>query len=236
MTACTAAPFVRWREMTHLFDLACRPPWLVARFALPQRILSWSLNRPGLTEADSVAWLQVRDADLPPEVDPRELLDRRLAEQGLGEAVGLMTARDVRHHRRVFSGEDGLGVEALVTLGLTNGVGLDEAGRASDFTPLSPVGTINALIALSRPLSEGAMLEAISIAATARTAALLSGAGRIVGTGTDCLVIACPRRAADQAVFAGLHTAIGRQITTAVFQATRQARLDWEAGDGRDGD
>ncbi len=90
------------------------------------------------------------------------------------------------------------------------------------------VGTINTLIAVSRPLSEAAMLEAISVATMARTAALLSEGGRIVGSGTDCMAIACPNGEARD-TFAGLHTAIGRHLTASVFQATRRARTVWEA-------
>ena len=212
--------------MNRLFRIECDPPWLIAQFSNHQRMASWSLNRPGLVEAGTVAWLQVRDADLPVGVDPLELLERRLAERELGDAVGLMTAREIEHHHIASSGDGRIYAEAMVTLGLTNGVTLDGAGHPINLPAEPPlVGTINMLVAVSAPLSTGAMLEAMSIAAVARTAALLAD-GRIVGTGTDCIVIACPDSLPGEA-FAGLHTSIGAHITASVLQAVRQARERW---------
>lgn len=216
--------------MDRLFDIECRPPWLIARFADRQRMASWSLNRPGLVEADTVAWLQVRDADLPVGVDPLGMLERRLAQRGLGEAVGLMTAREIEHHHITNSRDDRVRVDAMVTLGLTNGITLDGAGNPVDLAAKPAlVGTINMLVAVSCPLSAGAMLEAMSIAAVARTAALLVNGDGIVGTGTDCIVVACPDHTPGEA-FAGLHTDIGAHVTASVFQAVRQAHERW-AGD-----
>jgi adenosylcobinamide amidohydrolase len=214
--------------MTRLFDITLSPPWLIARLPGLFRIAGWSLNRPGLTMADTVAWLKVRDADLPLGVDPLDLLNRRLAERGLDNAAGLMTARDVRRFCVAASVDESMRAESLVTLGLTNGSILDEQGQPSGPVGAFPVGTINLLVALSEPLGDGALLEALALAATARTAALLAEGGRIVGTGTDCILIACPPAASGQC-YAGLHTAIGRHLTKAVYRAVRQARHEWEA-------
>jgi len=214
--------------MTRLLDIALCPPWLIARLPAPHRIAGWSLNRPGLSTAACVAWLEVRDADLPLGVDPLDLLERRLAEQGLADAAGLMTARDVRRHCLAVSADDAVRAEALITLGLTNGSILDDQGRPSGPVGAFPVGTINLLVALSVPMSDGALLEALSLAATARTAALLADGGRIVGTGTDCTLVACPLADSGQ-VYAGLHTPVGHHLTTAVYQATRAARREWDA-------
>ena len=92
-------------------------------------------------------------------------------------------------------------------------VGMGNALCVSDFpTAFNHVGTINVLCQVSVPLSEGAFLEAISIAAEARTlAALESGilSSRTqrpaTGTGTDCIVIAAPD-GADGRKYAGKHT------------------------------
>jgi len=157
--------------MSRLSTIECQPPWLIARFADRQRVASWSLNRPGIVEADTVAWLQVFDADLPLRVDPLDLLERRLADRGLSDAVGLMTAREIRHHHFASSIGGGVAVEALVTLGLTNGAELDATGYPADIQAPETVGTINTLVALSRPLSDGAIgWRPVSIATMARTA------------------------------------------------------------------
>jgi len=212
-----------------LFIPEIRPGWLIATFSTPQRIASWSLNRPGLTIADQVAWLEVVDADLPLGVDPLALLTERLAAAGLSGAVGLMTARLLDRYQQTRSGTDPDRAEVLLTLGLTNGAVLDPAGHPRPVRPPpGPIGTINLLVALAQSLSEGAMLEALALAAQARTAALLAEGGRIVGTGTDCIVLTCPDQPVSQ-TFAGLHTATGQALTTAVYQATRTARAIWEA-------
>ncbi len=65
------------------FALQCAPPWLTVRFRAPQRAVSWSLNRPGLVDTMSVAWLQVRDADLPADREPAEWFAEQLASVGL---------------------------------------------------------------------------------------------------------------------------------------------------------
>jgi len=215
--------------MDRLFTLETRPGWLVAHFPAPWRMVSWSLNRPGLTTAERVAWLEVIDADLPLGVDPLDLLDRRLDQAGLAGAVGLMTARSLARVQTATVGDGADRAEVAVTLGLTNGAVLDRAGRPRPVrTAPSPVGTINLLAALARPLGDGAMLEALALAAQSRTAALLAEDGRIVGTGTDCIVLACPA-GPDLGRFAGLHTTLGQALATAVYQATHAARVAWEA-------
>lgn len=213
--------------MTPLFTFDCHPPWLVARFATDQRMLSWSLNRPGFVDAQEVAWLQVSDADLPLEVDPLMLLEQRLVEHNLPGAVGLMTARAVTHHHFAKSGDGKCHAESLVTLGLSNGITLADIGHSGDPAARATVGTINTLVAVSQPLSQGAMLEALSVASMARTAALLADGGNVIGTGTDCIVIACPSTGEEQ-LFAGLHTNVGTHITASVFRAIREALRVWK--------
>lgn len=207
-----------------LFAVEHAAPWLLARFPHPMRLAGWSLNRPGFTQADKVAWLEVRHSDLPPEVDPLALLDGRLAAQGWSDAAGMMTACEIRHyHRRRQTAPEGV-CEMLLTLGLGNAVRFDEAGQPAGGG--TPIGTINALIALSMPLTDGAMMELIGVASSARAAALLTAGDGIVGTGTDCLIIAAPPGETPRP-FAGLHTAIGRMVAAATYQAVRQAQTDW---------
>jgi adenosylcobinamide amidohydrolase len=214
--------------MTGLFRIDCAQPWLVARFPKAWRMHSWSMNRPGLVRADRVAWLEVKDADLPLGRDPHALLRTRLAAAGLDDALAMMTARDIRRHRDAETRDGDAVAHALATLGLTNGVGFDPAGRVVPRRTQTGAGTINILAAVTRPLSEPALLEAMAIVATARTAALLAEGGSIAATGTDCIVVACPDDE-DGERYAGLHTAAGRAIAGAVYAATRAARADWES-------
>ena len=94
---------------------------------------------------------------------------------------------------------------------------------------------------MSVRLSQAALIEAVSIAAEARTAAIIDAhrrteEGIATGTGTDCIVVAAPKRGGQAASFAGLHTHAGRALGAAVYDAVRKGAQDWIAereGGGR---
>jgi adenosylcobinamide amidohydrolase len=210
------------------FSICCAPPFLTARFVAPQRTLGWSLLHPGFATIRDVVWLEIRDRDLAPDVDPAALLRARLADIGLPDALAFLTARDVRRHHLGRQRVEGVAAVCLTTVGLANGerVGARRPHRAA-------VGTINTLVHVSEALADGALVEAISIIAEARTAAIMDARAKkaglaITGTGTDCAVIATPCDAEPQR-WAGLHTAIGEAIGAAVYRATRQGAEEWDA-------
>lgn len=214
------------------FFIEYDPPWLIARFPDAQRVLSWAVARPGFQESDCVCWLQVRNADLPVGTDPALLLQRRLEARGLGSAVGLMTSSPLERYQCRSITAAGVHAICLLTLGLSNAERIGMR-RSRQMAATAGLGTINALCSVSVPLSDPAMIEALSIATQARTAAILErgyapipGAGAVTGTGTDCVVIACPRSAPQQP-FAGMHTAIGEALGAAVLDATGAATDDW---------
>ena len=218
--------------MTLPFSVHHDPPWLIARFAEPQKMLSWAVHRSGYQVADRVAWLQVRNADLPVSVDPADHLGRLMDARGLAGAVGLMTSSALARHQVGTAACDGVAAACLMTLGLSNA---ERVGtRRQPVDPDRPAyGTINALCRVSVPLGDAALLEALSVATQARTTAILSygyapapGAGPVTGTGTDCLVLACPARGPEER-FAGLHTAVGEALGAAVLAVTAAAMADW---------
>lgn len=216
--------------MPATFSVTCARPLLVARFATPRRMLGWAINRPGVTLADRVAWLEVTDADLPEDCDPVALLDSRLAALGAGGAVGFLTARDVRRHHVADARVGRISASALVTAGLSN-AGRVGAAR-TDWRP-PKAGTINILASVSCPLTEAAFLEALSIVVAARTAAVLElglsrPEGRVTGTGTDCVILAAPVEGAPEA-YAGLHTEVGEALGRAVQAAMTEAAAAWLA-------
>lgn len=209
------------------FSISCRSPFLVAGFERPQAMLSWSLTRPGFVEADSVAWLHVRDDDLSLDIDPVLFLKNRMAAAGYGEAVHLMTSRDVRLHHLARASSGGIDATCLATVGLGN------AGRvgAEPAAGKKPVGTINLLVHVSQALSQAALVEAVSIATEARTAAVMELDWRVdgkpaTGTGTDCIVVAAPCEETERQ-FAGLHTDVGAAIGRAVHEAVRRGGETW---------
>lgn len=208
------------------FSISCAGPYLVAEFSEPQTMLSWSLTRPGFVTARSVAWLQVRDADLPFDVDPIDLLKTRMEAQGYGDAIHLMTSRAVQKHHLAKALSGTVGAACLATVGLGN------AGRVGEnHAAASPAGTINLLAHVDRPLAPAAMIEAMSIATQARTTAVIDLDWRpngkaVTGTGTDCIVIAAPHGIAGES-FAGLHTDVGAALGRAVYDAVRQGGDVW---------
>jgi adenosylcobinamide amidohydrolase len=202
-------------------------PWLVVRLRCAHRVLSWAVHRPGLVESDTVAWLQVRNAELGPEVDAAALLAARLAHRGLDHAVGMMTSRAVATHEWRFAEAGGVRADCVATVGLSNACRVAETCRPQPWH----AGTINLLARLSVPLSDPAMTEAVSIATAARTAALIAEQApaqsehALIGTGTDCVAIATPPGGGEP--YAGLHTWIGQTLAAAVYRATRAATRAW---------
>lgn len=212
------------------FSFSHRAPWLVATFETEQRMLSWSITHPGFCNNDRVAWLEVRNADLSPNIDAEAYMVSMLDKYRLRGAVGLMTSRHIEHHHFVERAQGFVKAQCLMTLGLSNGahVGFPDGDRS-----FAQVGTINSLCAVNVPLSDGAMVEASSIATQARTAALmdyyhthLPDVQAVTGTGTDCIVIACPKDA-SHTMFSGLHTNVGKALGEAVYEATQEACTVW---------
>ncbi len=211
------------------FALTCRPPHLVAAFDAPQAMLSWSLTRPGFQTARRVAWREVRNADLPPSLDPVAGIAALMEEAGYGDAITLVTSRDITRHHLAQSRVETVTATCLATCGLSNG---ERVGRRC-VEPVPQPGTINVLLHVSEALSTAAMIETVSIVTEARTAAILDHGVRregvaVTGTGTDCIVVAAPG-GADGAPFAGLHTAIGEAAGDAVYRAIREGVAVWEA-------
>jgi adenosylcobinamide amidohydrolase len=205
----------------------CAPPFLTARFAEPQRTLGWSLLHPGFSIVSDVVWVEVRNSDLGPSIDPHAFLKARLARSGLPNALAFMTSRDIRRHHLCQRLAGAVEASCLTTVGLANG---ERVGTRRKSGPHA--GTINTLVHVSVPLTDGAMVEAISIVAQARTAAVIEfqdvqRGTAITGTGTDCIVIASPCHG-EPAAWAGLHTDVGEAIGSAVYDATRAGAEQWE--------
>ena len=215
--------------MSEPFSVLLQQPFLIASFSEPQQVLSWSMLRPGFQETHRVAWLEVRNADLPVDADPETVIRTRVGDAGLSDAVVLVTSRDIRRYRTACACAEQETVHCLTTVGLSN----SERVGMRLHQPPSFTGTINTLVHLARPLSEAAMIEAISIATEARTSAVLDadvrrGGVTITGTGTDCIAIAAPL-GNPRAPYAGKHTAIGEAIGAAVYRATADGIADWKA-------
>lgn len=208
-------------------------PWLHVDLGRIHRILSWAINRPGFTEARHILWRQVRNADLPPGLDVRGWLSAEIARRGHPDAIALLTSRNLARYTVAEAEVETIHACCLVTLGLSNGerIGHRRAGA------LAGHGTINLALIVSAPLTDAALVEALSIAAQARTAAVLDAAvllpaGPVTGTGTDCIAVAAPVAPGPALPYAGLHTAVGEAVGRACYDAVAIAAAEWRSENG----
>ena len=208
-------------------------PWLTFDLGAPCQVLSWAVNRPGRVTADRILWREVRNADLPADMDVTGWLTRDLTARGEADAVAFLTSRNVERFTQAQAQVGGVIVHALATVGLSNG---ERVGARVDYSGRD-WGTINVALHISDGLTEAALLEAMSIAVQARTAAVMDAdftlpTGRTTGTGTDCVAVAAPE---GGACYAGLHTDIGEAVGRAVYDAIQTGTRDWIIEDGGTG-
>ncbi|MGR3515144.1 MAG: adenosylcobinamide amidohydrolase [Paracoccaceae bacterium] len=202
-------------------------PWLRFDLGEEMRVLSWALNKPGFVTARRILWREVRNADLPRDLDVHAWLARILEETGETDSVAFLTSRNIDAFLRKRCVVGDTAAEAVVTVGLSNAerVGLRRTRSHLD------VGTINIAVRVTPGLSETGLLEAMSVAVQARTAAVLDAdidmeTGRATGTGTDCVAIAAPPGSTD---YAGLHTDVGEAVGRVVYDAVLEGALAWKA-------
>lgn len=200
-------------------------PWLTADFGAPCRILSFAPWRPGYQMAARVQWREVRNADLTPELDAHSWFAGELAQAGMAADVGMLTSRDIGRHHLAEVEVDGIRAACLATVGLGNAERIGTRRPA----PGPGYGTINLAVRVAAGLGDTALLEALSLAAEARTAAVMAAGlalvtGIATGTGTDCIAVAADP---GDGAYAGKHTAVGEALGAAVFAAVAAGAEDW---------
>jgi adenosylcobinamide amidohydrolase len=200
-------------------------PWLTFDLGRQMQVLSWAINRPGFVQTNRILWREVRNADLPRDMDVHGWLDETLNARGDSDAVCFLTSRDVEFFTQATATSGDATAHCVATVGLSNA---ERVGHRVDRNNFD-WGTINIAVALQSGLSQTGLIEALTIAAQARTAAILElglalPTGIATGTGTDCIAVASPPNALD---YAGLHTESGEAIGHAVFDATFEGGRDW---------
>ncbi len=206
-------------------SLTLNGQWMELDLGTPLRVISWAINRPGLVTAQHVIWREVRNADLPPDLDVSDWFRGELAARGRSDAVAFLTSRTLARHNRTQATVDGITARCTATTGLSNA---ERIGTRTDYSARN-WGTINLCVSLSIGLTDAALIEAMSIAAQARTAAVMDAgvilpAGIATGTGTDCIAVAAP---AGDCPYAGLHTPQGEALGRTVYDAIYQGAMDW---------
>lgn len=209
--------------------LELKPPWLEVRLSQLSQACSWAIVGGGMRSVDRVIWRQVSNRDLPPNRDPVAWFADEMATQGWHQALGFLTSHPLQHVETTVATHEELQATCVATVGLGNG------RRIGDAPGPGRVGTINILCAVSAPLSPTALLEAMALAAEARTTACLEAnyaspiSGQpITGTGTDCIAVVSPQNGAPQTNYAGKHTAVGHLIGKSVYEAVTKGIASWE--------
>lgn len=200
-------------------------PWLSLDLGRDMPVLSWAVNRPGQVLARRILWREVRNADLPVDLDVEDWLDRDLAARQARDAVCFLTSCDIGTYAEAQATAGSVTVRAVATVGLSN------AERVGSRLPPAAHswGTINIAVTLDTGLTDAARLEAMSIATQARTVAIAEtglrlATGIATGTGTDCIAIAAPEGTTR---YVGLHTEAGEAVGHAVLDAVRQGAQAW---------
>jgi len=200
-------------------------PWLRLTLGAPHEVLSWAVNRPGFVVADEILWREVRNRDLPRDLDVTDWFSDELRRHNALNTVAFLTSRDVRRYVERRAEVEGITARAVATVGLSNA---ERVGQRMDYSTRN-WGTINIAVQVSAGLTQTALIEAMSIATEARTAAVMEAgftlpSGVATGTGTDCIAVAAP---AGALAYAGLHTALGEAIGRAVYTATLAGAQAW---------
>ncbi|WP_209424478.1 adenosylcobinamide amidohydrolase [Pararhodobacter sp. SW119] len=210
-------------------------PWLSFDLGVEMTVLSWTVNRPGFVRGRHLIWREIRNADLPPDLNVKAWLDAETARLGKPDAPCLLTSRRLDAFVRHDAREGTVAACAVATVGLSNaervGTRTDRTGRNWDLDLGAHYGTVNVGVRVDHPLSRAGMLEALSIVTEARTAAILDAqvhlpTGLATGTGTDCIAIAAPEGVDD---YAGLHTDCGVALGRAVYGAVLAGARDWQS-------
>ncbi len=173
--------------------------------------------------------------------DPARCLRQLASHMGIhAPTVGLMTAVPMTQVVTARGVSDGLWVECLATVGVTNAI------RAGEWPPepfagirSGKPGTINLILITNGSLSQAAMVGAVQVATEAKSCVLRehdvsscqSGAVA-TGTGTDVVVIACSLRGQGPFhVYSGTHTVMGaltgQVVTDCVTRGLAKAKA-WQ--------
>ncbi|MEO0618394.1 MAG: adenosylcobinamide amidohydrolase [Pseudomonadota bacterium] len=201
-------------------------PWLALDLGQPMQVLSWAINNPGFVTTDRIVWREVRNADLPQELDVHAWFQGELSRCGEENSVAFLTSRNLERFQTSKAIVDGISAFVVATVGLSNA----ERVGSRRLKPPNSHGTINVAAVVNAELSPTGLLEAQSSVVQARTAAVVDTGvtvptGRATGTGTDCVAVASP---VGETNYAGLHTVIGEALGRAVYRAVQAGVAAWK--------
>jgi adenosylcobinamide amidohydrolase len=206
---------------------------LVVDFGGVRRCLSSAVVGGGLRDARG--WLNLQVPHGYARMDPEIHLQQEMAARGLDPltTLGAMTAA---HVDRATEQEEPDAARVVATVGI--GVPLAAAGRHLHEVPA--VNTINILVLVEAPLTDGALVYAVQTATEAKAQGLADAGiraanhdGHATGTATDSICIAALPGATEP--FAGPMSTAGAAIARCVHAAVYDGARDFVARAAADG-
>jgi adenosylcobinamide amidohydrolase len=205
------------------WTVAVRDRTLIITFPEPYRVLSWAPLNGGFCQARAILNHQVHTDEYPAE-EPAAFLAGLARQLAITEpVVGLMTGVLMdRLVRRILQHQD-FALECFATVGVSNALAVGDPAMYDE-----KPGTINVIVAVNRPLTDAALVEAVAIVTEAKTRALSEARVKstvsealATGTGTDCVAVACPV-GAPVFRYCGKHTGLGEFVGRAVYEAVAE--------------
>jgi adenosylcobinamide amidohydrolase len=200
---------------------------LVVDFGGVRRCLSSAVVGGGLRDARG--WLNLQVPHGYARMDPEVHLQEEMTARGLDPqtTLGAMTAA---HVDRATEHAEPDGARVVATVGI--GVPLAAAGRRLHEVPV--VNTINILVLVAAPLTDGALVYAVQTATEAKAQGLADAGiraanhdGHATGTATDSICIAALPGATEP--FAGPMSTAGAAIARCVHAAVYEGARDFVA-------
>lgn len=233
------------------FRLARNGRFLVVELLLPHAVLSTSVRNGG--RQDALRYLvNHQSCEGAGHVERYETIstmgqecyhDSACAGAGLDPATVAMmgTAANMNYAGIVDAAHEGLCVTAVVTAGVRGNAACagDPSGwyeTGGEWKKVPVAGTINTMLLVNQPMTEGALARAVVTMTEAKSAALRRLAVRsryspdeATGTGTDQYCLAAVNTGARALTASGQHVMLGELIGRAVRDATLEA-LRWQNG------
>ena len=221
--------------MTSPLQIDLQSNCLIVRFPGMFDCLSWAPWKGGDTSASAVASRQVDLNGSCSSAMMAEDFSRLFKAVSLHpeETIGLMTAANVSAFTDCFLHTSGAWVHALVTVGLSNARSvLDDADVTLGYRGGDSVGTVNVVMATNALPTIAGRIQAIHIAASAKTAAFRDHgvtsrkSDRPADlTGTDCLVVGASGEIEED--HCGLHTVLGEMMGRAVYTSVSRGIAEY---------
>ena len=202
-------------------------------FCTPHQVISSAILNGGIVQASHLVNLRVPKRWATLEA-PEITLAKYCVDAGWsGTIVGMMTAASMDSFRIAKETVQDIDIVVLVTSGLSNPrrVG-DRAEHRKMITQSKEIGTINIMVMTSTTLTEPAMVEALTIATEAKSAALHESGIRspvsnkiATGTGTDSIAIVSGH-GPETVRYCGKHVLFGEILGRLVTDAVTSS-IDW---------